>query len=344
MIFHMGALRHLAEKGRLEDVRRISTVSGGSLLVGLIFQESDMQWPSSEKFLFTIYPALRRKICSRSLQWGALRQLIKPWNLRFFLSRANLLALALQKEWDVTAKLSDIPALPEWSINGTTAETGKRFRFKHDSMGDYCLGYASTNTFPLAKALAVSAAFPGGFGPLTLNATKFNWRKRPTWEASAEAAQSVNTPFNSLHLYDGGVYDNLGLEPFLDAGKGISKIDGEAIIVFDAGAPLRSGFSALALNPWRLKRIADIMADQAHSLRVRTFHNYLRQAGGNGAYLPICKPAGEAANCISAAFAAGFPTTLRRTTIDEFDAIATHGYDVACTEPMFHQDVIPVAV
>lgn len=43
-------------------------------------------------------------------------------------------------------------------------------------------------------------------------------------------------------LYDGGVYDNLGLEPFFDAGRGVPKNAGEIIVVSDAGAPLKPPF------------------------------------------------------------------------------------------------------
>lgn len=328
MVFHLGVLRVLAERKLLEDVRRVSTVSGGSLLVGLMLQETELQWPSSEQFLSFIYPTLRSKLCERSMQWGAARQLLSPWNLRFLLSRANLLALTLKHEWGVTAKLAQLPAKPEWSVNGTTAENGKRFRFKHDSIGDYTLGYASPENFPLADALAVSAAFPGGFGPLTLDTTRFKWSKRPSWVAPPEAAQSVDIGFRRLRLYDGGVYDNLGLEPFFDAGKSVPKNPGESIIVSDAGAPLQTGFSPFALSPWRLKRVADIMADQARSLRVRTFSNYLQQASGRGAYLNIGTAVSDKTPCESADFACRFPTTLRRLSSFEFDALADHGYRV----------------
>src|SRR3954466_11403484 len=96
MVFHLGVLRFMAERGLLEATTRISSVSGGSLVVGLIFNKAGMRWPGSAEYLSTVYPALRAKLCARSLQWGALRQLANPLNLRFLLSRANLLALALR--------------------------------------------------------------------------------------------------------------------------------------------------------------------------------------------------------------------------------------------------------
>jgi len=328
MVFHLGVLRLLAERHLLERVLRLSTVSGGSLLVGLIFQEGNGCWPSSEEFILTVYPRLREKLCQRSLQWGAARQLLKPWNFRFILSRSNLLALALLKEWNVSRKLSDLPNKPEWSINGTTAENGKRFRFKRSDIGDYQLGYAVPGNFPLASAIAVSAAFPGGFGPLSIRTKDFDWRKRE-WGAPLGTEKSIDVGYTVLHLYDGGVYDNLGLEPFFDAGKGDSKHADSVIIVSDAGVPLPSGFSFFALNPFRLKRVADIMADQAHALRVRTFFSYLRQGQGRGAFIYIGTPVDAELPCKSAEFASNFPTTLRRIDMSEFDRLADHGYRVA---------------
>ena len=328
MVFHLGVLRLLAERGLLERVTKVSTVSGGSLLIGLMLQETDLQWPTSEQFLSRTLPALRSKLCARSLQWGALRQLRNPLNLRLLLSRSNLLALALRNEWDVRAALSDLPEVPEWSINGTTAENGKRFRFKRSDIGDYTLGYASGTRFPLASALAVSAALPGGFGPLTLEASRFEWRKRP-WDAPAGSEQAVDIGYDRLHLYDGGVYDNLGLEPFFDAGRQEPKHAGHYIIASDAGAPLSKGFDHRALSVFRLKRMADIMSDQARALRVRTFAGYLQRTAGRGAYVYIDTAVTSAAECASAAYAARFPTTLRRLKVVEFDRIAEHGYAVS---------------
>jgi len=328
MVFHLGVLRFMAERSLLESTTRISSVSGGSLVVGLIFNESGLRWPNSADYLSGIYPALRTKLCARSLQWGALRQLANPLNLRFLLSRANLLSLALRDEWGIVARLADLPQAPEWSINGTTAENGKRFRFKQVDLGDYILGYAAPGNFPLATALAVSAAFPGGFGALTFDATRFDWRKR-AWDAPPEHAEVVKIGYKRLHLYDGGVYDNLGLEPFFDAGRIKPKHAGHYLVVSDAGAPLPSGFSLGPLNPFRLKHVADIMSDQAHALRVRTLATYLQGAADRGAYIYIDTPVTAASPCPSALSAARFPTTLRRLNEHEFDMLAEHGYQVA---------------
>lgn len=328
MVFHLGVMKHLAERGLLENVERISTVSGGSLLVGLLLQQNQMRWPSSEQFRNHSFPTLREALCKRSLQWGAARQLLNPLNLRFLLSRANLLARALKHEWQVQGNLASLPASPEWSINGTTAENGKRFRFKRQDIGDYTLGYAPADRFPLASALAVSAAFPGGFGPLTLDARRFEWQRRP-WGSPLENAVHVEPAFERLHLYDGGVYDNMGLEPFFDAGRKASKLGDSYIVCSDAGAPLASGFDMGPFNVFRLARVADIMSDQARALRVRTFVDWIQARPSAGAFLSISMPSSDDTPCASAQRASAFPTTLRRLRVEEFDRLADHGYGVA---------------
>jgi NTE family protein len=135
--------------------------------------------------------------------------------------------------------------------------------------------------------------------------------------------------FHRLHLYDGGVYDNLGLEPFFDAGRQRPKREHEFIICSDAGSPLAPGFNQGQLNVFRLKRVADIMSDQSRSLRVRAFAQYLQQTPSGGAYLFINTPISSQEFCPSAQFAASFPTTLRRLDHDEFDRLAAHGHAVA---------------
>ena len=326
MVFHMGVLKALAERQLLEKIARISTVSGGSLLVGLILKDNGWVWPSSEIYLREIYPTLRQKLCSRSLLSGAIRQLINPKNWKFLLSRANLLAMALEHEWEIKASLSELPKWPEWSINGTTAENGKRFRFKESSIGDYELGYAKADEFSIADAMAVSAAFPGGFGPLVIDTTKFIWKRRP-WGSPIGTEVTVDIGYKQLHLYDGGVYDNLGLEPFFDSGHLQAKQEDTYIFASDAGAPLAAGFNYGALSLFRLKRVTDIMADQAHALRVRTFSTYL-QENGDGALIYINTPLIDTETCESAAYAANFPTTLRALKFVEFDKLADHGYAV----------------
>ena len=45
-VFHLGVLGRLAEDGLLEKITRISTVSGGTLVTGLIYSIAGNKWPN----------------------------------------------------------------------------------------------------------------------------------------------------------------------------------------------------------------------------------------------------------------------------------------------------------
>lgn len=350
--FHAGVLLYLAENNLLEEITHISSVSGGSLLTGLIFNISEYKWPSSDDYKDHVFNEIKEMLTQKSLQNEAVAKLLfNPLNWRFLLSRANVVAQTIQDEWGISENISSISNHPAWSINATTAETGRRFRFKNQKMGDFELGYASCADFPLAKAMAVSAAFPGGIGPLSIAATDYIWHKRASW--GHDSHDEIKPPFNHLHLYDGGVYDNLGLEPLFDIGRQEIKDSGEAdvdyVIVSDAQAPFDRVAIPNALNPLRLMRVADIAFDQTRSLRVRAFVNFILKTQNKGAYFQIgvsaidsikkfSKGREDAAKSLlaeqwqdnaQAAKAKKFPTTLKRLSEDDFSLIARHGYETA---------------
>jgi NTE family protein len=253
-----------------------------------------------------------------------------------------VIAQALEASWGIYGTLAELPASPIWSINATTAETGRRFRFKANQCGDYKLGYAESRLFPLSHALAVSAAFPGGIGPLVVKTSRYVWRRRPAWNAPTSDTQVVDLPYTRLHLYDGGLYDNLGLEPMFDGGLQRAKSEGAAVLVSDAGAPFVERFVTGPLNPWRMKRWLDLQAEQQRSLRVRSFIHALRN-GMPGAYLQIGSLPREqltSADHIESLglrwlsndevnSAATWPTSLGSMPPPTFDLLCQHGYETA---------------
>lgn len=340
MAFHLGVLRFLADNGALEKVTDLSTVSGGSLLTGLLFSKNKMCWPTSAEFLSRTHAEIKNVLLSTDIQAGTIgRLLFRPVLWRYVTSRPNIVALAIYEDWRIRGKLSDLPLSPRWSINCTTAETGRRFRFKDGRLGDYETGYADCTRFPLASAMAVSAAFPVGFGPFRLRASRLKWRKRLFWNSSVE--QSIDPPYKALHLYDGGVYDNLGLEPFFDSGRREPK-DGvpPRIVVSDAGAPLTRGFGLGSFNPLRMKRLMDVMMDQNRALRVRSFVSHVIDTK-QGAYIGIQRtpnlralltepcPNGRWLTGEEAAYVEAYSTSLNVLEESDFAVIEAHGYQTA---------------
>ncbi len=347
MAFHCGVLRWLGENGKLERVGQLSTVSGGTLACGLVLALNEWRWPTSSQYLKKVSPQVRTALTGKNIVLVAVRLLLQPENWRYALSRANVLAQGIEACWGVSARLSDLPRTPVWTINGSTAETGRRFRFKSDRCGDYELGYAEARDFRVSDAMAMSAALPGLVGPLALVTKHYVWKRRPAWGNPPESEKVVTLPYSRLHLYDGGVYDNLALEPLMDPGSQEFKNGIDYLVCSDAGAPLARTSPGPSLSPFRVKRILDIALDQTRSLRVRALAHLLEHRPERGAYAQIgadpvqrvrayADRRPEVAEVLSRhawlppdeiSRAVTHPTTLWPLTPGEFDRLERHGYE-----------------
>jgi hypothetical protein len=90
--FHLGILLRLAAEERLERVKVISTVSGGSLAAALVFSRAGLTWPSSRTFIDKVLPEARDALVEQSLQGNIVaRTMLRPWKVLG--SRGDLFAL-----------------------------------------------------------------------------------------------------------------------------------------------------------------------------------------------------------------------------------------------------------
>ncbi|WP_354686357.1 patatin-like phospholipase family protein [Cupriavidus necator] len=345
MVFHAGVLRWLAQKEQLEQVSAISSVSGGTLITGLVLRLNGWRWPNSHTYLHVVLPKIRELLTTVCLERKARALLLyRPDNWRFLFSRANVLAMAMDRAWDIDITLDQLDPSPAWSINGTTAETGRRFRFKEERCGDYELGYAAAKNFTVAQAMAASAAYPLLIGPLRIDAAGMEWFKRPSWGGTESHELAVSSAYRTLHIIDGGVYDNLGMEPFFDIGnQSLKGVD--HLIVSDAGAVLERTALPAQWRLRRLSRILEISMDQARALRVRPFVNAILKDRSVGRYYQIGSVPQEKLAQFAAASgarsdgawlsrqeverAASWPTNLKVVSAEVFDLIAQHGYETA---------------
>ncbi len=96
------------------------------------------------------------------------------------------------------------------------------------------------------------------------------------------------TPYKNLHLYDGGVYDNLGLEPYVyfDVGKQQPKIAGTVIPTFrtqalhaaDGRAPFFETCFGRSASPISCRSTSRTITGAVHLLATS------RDRGSAGAY------------------------------------------------------------
>ncbi len=285
-VFHIGVLTFLAERKQLENITYISTVSGGSLLIGLIYSINNNKWPSNEEFLDIVAPKLKKQLTETSLMKDTFFSLIfQPSNWKYIFKRVNILAYTLKHVWKINFKISDIQKYPKLAINATTSETGKSWRFSNEKMGDYLSGYVKTPNIPLSDVMAISAAFPAGFGPYTIATNKFNWFNYKTW--STKEIIAIQPTFKKLHLYDGGVYDNLGVEPMMSKSNSFLRDEINYLIVSDASKPLDiEPIASIFRIVKRTIRLLDITTDQTRSLRARMLFKEFKK-NSSGLYVKI---------------------------------------------------------
>jgi len=122
-VFHAGVLRALAQRKLFDRISFISSVSGGSILVGLIFAYNDCKWPTDKEYLDNIFPRIAKYFTEFSLQKEAIFQLFtRPY--RFF-ERHLIIRDIFHDVVGITGNLQDLPDHPRWSINANTLESGK---------------------------------------------------------------------------------------------------------------------------------------------------------------------------------------------------------------------------
>lgn len=247
-LFHLGALRRLNELGVLSAVDTISAVSGGSILAAHL-AGTLRPWPAPGELIDqwdTRVVAPFRRVAAKNIRTPAILRRLLPWN--WFRPSTGVRTLAKTYERVVTRlKLADLPQRPCFVFSSTDMEFGVNWEFRRERSGDYQVGYAATpRHWPVARAVAASSAFPPVFNPLPVDLPR-------------DAFQGGRQRMTDLRLTDGGVYDNLGLEPVWKSHQ--------TLLVSDGGAPF--SFEPDRGLVRRLKRYADIVAGQVVALRKR---------------------------------------------------------------------------
>ncbi len=160
----LGVLRFLADADLLDDVRIISSVSGGSLAnaVAAIHWDNGRTQPAFDELV--LEPVLH-SITSRSFLADLIRNIwhaAKPGS-----TRTTILVDRLDKWFLHGRLLEELPDGSWFMFNATNVGEGVRFRFDADVIGDYVNGSIATagSGVRVATAVAASAAVPGCFPP-----------------------------------------------------------------------------------------------------------------------------------------------------------------------------------
>jgi NTE family protein len=268
MIFHLGALWRLNELGILPRLKRISSVSGGSITsatLGVRWKNLDFTSAGvAANFAGQVVEPVRSLAGHTIDTVSVLGGVFGPGTV------SDKIAGAYRKYLFGEATLQDLPDEPRFVINATNVQSMALWRFSKPYMRDWKVGEVRNPDVPLAQAVAASSAFPPFLSPLELDLEDGDF-------TPASGAELQKVPYTTqVVLTDGGVYDNLGLET---AWKRY-----QTILVSDGG-----GLAEPEPDPKRdwlqhAYRILSIIDNQVRSLRKRQIMQGFRSGARAGAY------------------------------------------------------------
>ena len=270
MLFHLGALCRLNDLGLLWACDRFSSVSGGSLTAGVLATRwSELKFGSdgvATNFDIVVEPILEQ--AGRRLDIPAVLIGLLP-----FTTAANEVARHYRRHLVGKATLQDLPDFPRFVFNSTNLVTGTLLRWSKAYAADYQVGEYETPTTDLATVIAASSAFPPFLSPLRMRA--------PGVLHDFETHEPVPDAPKRLWLSDGGVYDNLGVQP----------ADGfHSILVSDAGLPFAQRPARLPDWLSQLRRTTTVIDRQVRARRRNALVDEFRDAFRFGALWTIQTP------------------------------------------------------
>jgi NTE family protein len=273
MLFHAGALLRLNELGLLAQLDVISSVSGGSIAAGLLARG----WPHLH-WSDGVADNLDAQVISPLMQFAGItvdRSSIVAGLLRPRRSIGEQVARAYRRHLFADMSTRDLPDRPRFIFTATNLQSGALWRFSKPYMRDWRVGEVRDPDVPMAQVVAASAAFPPVLSPVRLRVGPADWSPEPAELGRPEFRRDVI-------LSDGGVYDNLALEPVIKRCA--------TILVSDGGGRLSP--SAVVAQTWarHTKRVLSVIDQQVRSLRSRALIAGYRRGDYMGAYWGIRTP------------------------------------------------------
>lgn len=261
-LFHLGAVRRLNELGILGRLRTVSAVSGGAIVANLL-ADPRLGWPDPQGRPglvrgFDEYVAEPlRALTGRNVRTPALLSRLHPGRWTRPGASTNVLAEQLASAvpwWSGDLRDNDHTG-PVILTSATEIGYGVSWLFAdagsigpRGRIGDHRLGYAAPPPgLRLADAVAASCAYPPFFTPAELDGRSLGLVGGVY--AQNEAPHVREQLLARIQLADGGIYDNLGVEPVWT--------DHRSVLVSDGGAVFRSRTAGSTLGGlWHTLSIA----------------------------------------------------------------------------------------
>ena len=170
-LFHLGSLLRLNEIGLLSKVDRISSVSGGAILNGVLASHwNDLTFVDGKAV------NLKEEVFDPIWDFCSLNVDVKAAILGLALG-ANPLEWRYRRALFGGKTLQDLPDHPEFIFNAAHIETGRNWTFSKSRMGTYLVGYVDSPSTRISKVVAASSACPPFFAPVTLKLDPTDFRR-----------------------------------------------------------------------------------------------------------------------------------------------------------------------
>lgn len=317
MLFHLGAFRRLNELGLLSRVDRVASVSGGSIAAGaLAVAWSNLDFDASGVALKfdSLIAAPILELSTKRIDVAAILLGMLP-----FVNGAARAAAAYDRYLFHGKLLQELPDRPRFSFTATNLQSGVLWRFAKDYAADWRVGQWPSPKLSLATVVAASAAFPPYLSPAYIDVPVDTIGR----QAGSDLHEEAFT--RRLCLTDGGVYDNLALEPVWKRYRTILVSDGGAVT-----PPLpqvKTSWLGLAM------RTTDIALQQGINLRRRVLLGLQRSGQRNVAYWSVSDPVDSYGVGNPLGFgpdrtrrAASMPTRLTRFSDEWRECVVQAGY------------------
>jgi len=283
MLFHLGVLWRLAELGYLGTatrvgkhgpigtLQRVSSVSGGSILAGVL----GLAWKDL-KVDDPDLPARFHELIANPIQDFASKTTVSIWSAAMsalISSVSKSVNRNLRRRLYGGKTLQDFPDSPHFVINATNLQSGALWRFSKPYARDWRVGEIRNPTDTIASVVGASSAFPPFLSP-----ARFRYEESLYTPGSGMGLQMP--PYTTRPaLSDGGVYDNLGLETVFKSFQ--------TVIVSNAGGQYKP--KKKIVGDWILQsyRVMNTIDNQVRSLRKRILISSLASLEKYGAYWSI---------------------------------------------------------
>jgi len=337
--FHLGCLCALHDLGVLDQVRVLSSISGGSVIGGYYAYTPEKP--------FAEFEADIRRFLQTGLESDIALELLKPHHLlpcvgSFFLAQGQELLRAVSHgRWqpaipryrsrtDMFQRVLENKVFPgirmdsprrsnlEVVIGACELRLGEAFRFGTQRSGGWRHGAMVDGNVPVSFAVAASAAYP-----IFL----------PAFDRTWDFIKDGTPTRHRVLLTDGGIYDNLGvqaLEPGRDPRYSLHNFPCDRLIVCNAGhgqeygRNIPMGFVSRVEGSFGIvhRRVQEATMNRLHAMKehgqIRGFAMpYLGQMDDK---LPMTIP-----NLISRDQVVGYPTNFAAMKADNIAKLAGRG-------------------